>query len=346
MSTVAREKNSSLLVIEDLEISFRGPEPVVGVRAASLTVEPGTISGLVGESGSGKSLTCRAVNRLIPRPGEITNGRVSFDGRDVLAMSKSELRKLRAHEVGMIFQDPFTALNPTLRVGKQLSETLRVNLGLSGAEAKSRAIELLEQVDIPEASRRYSSYPHELSGGMRQRVMIALAVAASPKLLIADEATTALDVTTQAQILKLIMRLRDETGMAVLFVSHDMGVIAQICDGVNVMYGGYVVEAGPVDAVLRSPQHPYTRALLQSIPSIEQARTQQRRTGIPGRPPERGEQLPGCPFVPRCRFATEACTSVPMTLEPVGPQQVTACPIKRFGAGQSQVSSEVQQVVR
>jgi oligopeptide/dipeptide ABC transporter ATP-binding protein len=346
MSAGLNESSSPLLVIEDLEISFPGPEPSVGVRSASLSVEPGTITGLVGESGSGKSLTCRAVNRLIPRPGEITNGRVSFDGRDVLAMSKRELRKFRATEVGMIFQDPFTALNPTLRVGKQLFETLRINLGLPHAEAKSRSIELLEQVDIPEASKRYSSYPHELSGGMRQRIMIALAVAAGPKLLIADEPTTALDVTTQAQILKLLLRLRDETGMAVLFVSHDMGVIAQICDGVNVMYGGYVVEAGPVDAVLRSPQHPYTRALLQSIPSIEQARSGQRRAGIPGRPPERGEKLPGCPFVPRCRYATEACTSLPMVLEPVGPGQRTACPIKRFGPSRSHASDDPQRAVR
>jgi len=346
MSVGLKETSSPLLVIQDLEISFPGPEPSVGVRSASLSVAPGTITGLVGESGSGKSLTCRSVNRLIPRPGEITNGHVAFDGRDVLAMSKKELRKFRATEVGMIFQDPFTALNPTLRIGKQLAETLRVNLGLSNAEAKARSIELLEQVDIPEAGKRYSSYPHELSGGMRQRVMIALAVAAGPKLLIADEATTALDVTTQAQILKLLLRLRDETGMAVLFVSHDMGVIAQICDGINVMYGGYVVEAGPADAILRSPQHPYTRALLQSIPSIEQARSGQRRAGIPGRPPERGEKLPGCPFVPRCRYATEPCTSVPMTLESAGPAQLTACPIKRFGTGRATVSSDQRQLAR
>jgi oligopeptide/dipeptide ABC transporter ATP-binding protein len=320
----------SLLAIEHLEVVFEGRECVVGVRDTSLTVENGTIVGLVGESGSGKSLTCRAVNRLIPRPGRIASGQVRFGGRDVLAMSRRELRTLRAREVGMIFQDPFSALNPTMRVGAQLAQTLRVNLGLSRDAARTRAIELLEQVDIPEPSQRFAAYPHELSGGMRQRVMIALAVAPSPQLLIADEPTTALDVTTQAGILKLILRLRDETGMAVLFVSHDMGVISQVCDVVHVMYGGYVVESGPKATVLGAPQHPYTRALIQSIPSIDSAGTDRRRTGIPGRPPERGEEVTGCPFRPRCEFATHACASVAMTLESVSRDHLTACPIMRF----------------
>jgi oligopeptide/dipeptide ABC transporter ATP-binding protein len=319
-----------LLTIEHLEVVFEGRERVVGVRDTSLSVEARSIVGLVGESGSGKSLTCRAVNRLIPRPGRIAAGRVVFAGRDVLAMSGRELRAMRAREVGMIFQDPFTALNPTMRVGTQLSETLRVNLGLSRQDARTRAIELLEQVDIPEPSKRFAAYPHELSGGMRQRVMIALAVAPHPKLLIADEPTTALDVTTQAEILKLILRLRDETGMAVLFVSHDMGVISQICDVVHVMYGGYVVESGPEATVLRAPQHPYTRALIQAIPSIDNVGKDRRRTGIPGRPPERGEELTGCPFRPRCEFATDACASVPMTLEAAARDHFTACPLMRF----------------
>jgi oligopeptide/dipeptide ABC transporter ATP-binding protein len=339
------ERRDALLTVDNLEITFDGRHRVVGVRDASLAVAPGMIMGLVGESGSGKSLTCRAVNRLLQRPGEITAGRVTFDGRDVRAMSPAELRRLRAREIGMVFQDPFSALNPTMRVGHQLAETLRKNLGLSRQAARARAIELLDQVDIPEPAKRFSAYPHELSGGMRQRVMIALAVASSPKLLIADEPTTALDVTTQAQILKLLVRLRDETGMAVLFVSHDIGVVAQICDAVAVMYGGYVVESGPVDAVIRQPQHPYTRALLQSIPSIEQAGERSRRTGIPGRPPERGEELPGCPFAPRCRFASEECASVPMVLEPVAPQHATACPFMRFSPEGQQLATEDRRAV-
>jgi oligopeptide/dipeptide ABC transporter ATP-binding protein len=321
-----------LLEIDHLQITFEGRQRIVGVRDATLSVSAGMIVGLVGESGSGKSLTCRAINRLIPRPGKITAGRVIFAGRDVLAMSGRELRALRARDVAMIFQDPFSALNPTMRVGKQIAETLRVNLGLSRSQANTRAIELLDQVDIPEPRKRFSAYPHELSGGMRQRVMIALAIAPGPKLLIADEPTTALDVTTQAQILKLIVRLRDETGMAVLFVSHDISVIAQTCDVVDVMYGGYVVESGPLASVLGEPQHPYTRALLQSIPSIENAGRQRRRTGIPGRPPERGEELPGCPFAPRCRHSSDACAAVPMTLESIAPEHHTACPMMRFGA--------------
>jgi oligopeptide/dipeptide ABC transporter ATP-binding protein len=326
---VADPPSEPLLKIEGLEVAFEGRERTLGVRHASVSVKPGTIVGLVGESGSGKSLTCRAVNRLIPRPGRITAGSVCLAGRDVVAMSRRELRELRAHTVGMVFQDPFTALNPTRRVGAQLVEVLRLHLGLSEAAAKARATELLGEMDIPDPELRLSSYPHEMSGGMRQRVMIALAIAAKPALLIADEPTTALDVTTQAQILKLIMRLREETGMAVLFVSHDMGVIAQICDGIHVMYGGYVVEAGTAAEVLSDPQHPYTRALLRSVPSIRNLGIG-RRTGIPGRPPERGEILPGCPFAPRCRFATTACVEVSMELESVGPGHHTACPLVRF----------------
>jgi oligopeptide/dipeptide ABC transporter ATP-binding protein len=321
-----------LLSIEGLSIAF-GPEaePQRAVRHVSLEVAEGEVVGLVGESGCGKSLTCRSVMRLVPRPGRVAEGSVRFDGRDVLALSARELRVFRANDVGMIYQDPFNSLNPVSRIGHQLTETLRANRGLGKAEAKAEAAALLERVGIPDPPRRLLAYPHELSGGMRQRVMIALATASRPRLLIADEPTTALDVTTQAQILELLLEMRERTGMAILLVSHDFGVIAQVCDRVAVMYGGHIVETGPVETIYRRPQHPYTRALLDSVPELEAAgrdRAVDRRAGIPGRPPEAGEELPGCVFAPRCAFARPECDAVSMALVPVGPAQASACPVQ------------------
>ena len=318
---------SALLTIEGLRVEFG---PLVAVKAAGLTIAPGEIVGLIGESGSGKSLTCRSVVRLIPRPGRIAAGSVTFDGRDVLALDPAGLRDLRAHDVGMIYQDPFSSLNPVFRVRDQLVETLRTNLGMGKAEARSHAVELLDGVGIPDPERRALSYPHELSGGMRQRVMIALATASRPRLLLADEPTTALDVTTQAQILGLLTRLRAERGMAVLLVSHDFGVIAQVCDRVAVMYGGHIVETGPIATIYRDAQHPYTRALLDSVPELESAGKPSRRGGIPGVPPELADVLPGCVFKPRCRFARPECTEISMALEPVSPEHETACPVRPF----------------
>jgi oligopeptide/dipeptide ABC transporter ATP-binding protein len=318
---------SALLSIEGLRVEFG---PLVAVKAAGLTIAPGEIVGLIGESGSGKSLTCRSVVRLIPRPGRIAAGSVTFDGRDVLALDPAGLRDLRAHDVGMIYQDPFSSLNPTFRVRDQIVETLRANLGMGKAEARSHAVELLDGVGIPEPERRALSYPHELSGGMRQRVMIALATASRPRLLLADEPTTALDVTTQAQILGLLTRLRAERGMAVLLVSHDFGVIAQVCDRVAVMYGGHIVETGPIATIYRDAQHPYTRALLDSVPELESAGKPSRRGGIPGVPPELADVLPGCVFKPRCRFARPECAEISMALEPVSPEHETACPVRPF----------------
>ncbi len=324
-----------LLRIDGLRVEFDTPHgTVAGVRAAGLTVAPGEIVGLVGETGSGKTLACRSVMRLIPRPGRITVGRVEFEGRDVLAMSPRELRDFRAHEVGMIYQDPFSSLNPVFRIGHQLTETLRVNLGLGKSEAETRALELLRDVGIPEPERRALSYPHEFSGGMRQRVMIALATASQPRLLLADEPTTALDVTTQAQILDLLTRLNKEREMAVLLVSHDFGVIAQVCDRVAVMYGGYIVETAPVGAVYSRAEHPYTRGLLESIPRIESAGHPTRLPIIRGAPPDPTESLPGCPYKPRCPYALETCSTVSMALEPVSSDHGTACPVRPFaGAG-------------
>jgi oligopeptide/dipeptide ABC transporter ATP-binding protein len=320
-----------LLSIEALRVEFDTRHgAVAGVRNAGLMMRPGEIVGLVGETGSGKTLMCRSVMRLIPRPGRITAGQIEFEGRDVLAMSPSELRDFRAHDVGMIYQDPFSSLNPVFRIGNQLVETLRVNLGLGKAQAHTRALELLGEVGIPHPERRALSYPHEFSGGMRQRVMIALATASQPRLLLADEPTTALDVTTQAQILELLIRLSRERQMAVLLVSHDFGVIAQVCDRVAVMYGGYIVETAPVAAVYRGAEHPYTRGLLDSIPKIESAGRATRLPTIRGAPPDPTESLPGCVYKPRCPHALPSCERVSMALESVSPEHATACPVRPF----------------
>ena len=320
-----------LLTIEGLRIEFGTPaEPLVAVKDVGLSVGPGEIVGLIGESGSGKSLTCRSVLRLLVPPGRVTAGSVVFEGRDVLAMSAKELRDFRAHDVGMIYQDPFSSLNPVFRVGAQVAETLRLNRGLSRSAAQQAVLELLDSVGIPDPPRRALAYPHELSGGMRQRIMIALATASQPRLLVADEPTTALDVTTQAQILALLEKLRREQGMSVLLVSHDFGVIAQVCDRVAVMYGGHVVESGPLATLYDDPQHPYTRALLSSVPSLHAAGRTTRRTGIPGQPPELTEALPGCVFAPRCAYVEPVCTSTPMALVPVADDHGCACVRRPF----------------
>jgi oligopeptide/dipeptide ABC transporter ATP-binding protein len=333
---------SPLLQIDGLRVEF-GPAdaPLAAVKGVGLDVHPGEIVGLIGESGSGKSLTCRSVMRLIHPPGRIAAGSVTFEGRDVLAMSAKQLREFRAHDAGMIYQDPFSSLNPVFRIGDQIVETLRANLGMGKDEAKAHAVELLDGVGIPEPERRALSYPHELSGGMRQRVMIALATASRPRLLLADEPTTALDVTTQAQILALLQRLRAERGMAVLIVSHDFGVIAQVCDRVAVMYGGHVVETAPIATIYEQAEHPYTRALMESVPELGSAGKRVRRAGIPGSPPELNEALPGCVFAPRCAFARPSCTSVSMALEEVAPGHRTACPVRPFAPAGAGTRTEV-----
>jgi oligopeptide/dipeptide ABC transporter ATP-binding protein len=321
----------SLLEIESLRVEFPGEEgPLVAVKGVDLAVEAGEVVGLVGESGSGKSLTCRAVMQLVPEPGRVAGGAVRFDGEDVLAMSRSKLRDFRAHSVGMIYQNPFGSLNPTMRAGAQIAETLRVNRGLGRTAAKTEAVALLERVGIEDPERRFRSYPHELSGGMCQRVMIAIATASSPRLMLADEPTTALDVTTQAQILKLLGQMRAEEGMAMLLVSHDFGVIAQACDRVAVMYGGHIVETGPVETIYHNPEHPYTRALLNSVPELDSAGNVQRRAALAGHPPELSDVIPGCVFAPRCEFARPGCETVSMKLEPVGPDHHSACPVRPF----------------
>lgn len=314
--------SSPLLKVEHLGISFGRH---VAVHDVSLDVGRSEVVGVVGESGSGKSLTCRSVLRIIPPGGRVTSGAVHFGGRDVLGLTHQELRSMRSHEVGMIFQDPYSSLNPTLSIGRQLVETLRLNAGLRQPAARQRAIDLLSQVEIPDPEARLRVYPHEMSGGQRQRVMIALALAADPKLLIADEATTALDVSTQAQVLRLIKRLRAEREMSVLLVSHDFAVIAEMCDRVVVVYGGFVLETGTVEDVYRAPVHPYTRALLDAVPVLH-PRPGVRRRGIPGPPLGTVPYGGGCPFVPRCEYSRPECRRIDMSLHPVGASQASACP--------------------
>jgi oligopeptide/dipeptide ABC transporter ATP-binding protein len=317
-----------ILEVRELLIAFPVLSGVVlPANRLSFSMRRGDILGIVGESASGKSVTVRSLMSLVPWPGEVVDGSILWRGREVTQMSNRELTALRGSEIAMVFQDPLTTLNPVLTIGDQLSETVRIKTRLRGRHASVRTRELLESVRIPSARLRLSSYPHELSGGMRQRVALALALAGDPDLLIADEPTTALDVTTQAQILDLLVALRDERGMAILLVSHDLGVIAQTCDEVLVMYAGYRIEQGSVKDVIEAPQHPYTRALLAAVPSLDDVRVKRPLSAIPGQPPILNALPAGCPFSPRCPFARAACTTIDMTL--VGDAHLTACPFER-----------------
>ena len=298
-----------LLSVTDLRTSFftsRGE--VQAVRGVSFELRPGEILGIVGESGSGKSITCMSLLGLLKSNGKVVAGSALFEGKDLLKLDDSELRKLRGDEIGMIFQDPMTSLNPTLAVGEQVIETILRHRRISRAAARKRAIELFELVRIPSAEKRLRSYPHEFSGGMRQRVMIAIALSCDPKLLIADEPTTALDVTIQRQILALLKELQSRLGMAVILITHDLGVIAETSDRVLVMYGGMVMEQAPVRRIFAWPSHPYTRGLLASIPDLRTG-THQRLTPIPGSPPDMRRPPDGCPFAPRCPHAMAQCVA-------------------------------------
>jgi peptide/nickel transport system ATP-binding protein len=311
----------SLLSIRDLEVCFRTEDgEVTPVRGVTLSVNAGETVALVGESGSGKSVTSLATMGLLPRPaGRISRGQVLFRKRsghtvDLSTLPLSDLRKLRGSEIAMIFQEPMTSLNPVLTVGEQIAESVRLHMGLGHAAALKRAEEMLDLVEIPNARRRVHEYPHQMSGGMRQRVMIALAMSCNPSLLIADEPTTALDVTIQAQILALIERLQQEVGMGVLFITHNLGVVAEIADRVTVMYAGQVVEAGSVSAIFRTPRHPYTSALLNCLPARARRGVDGRRVvqSIPG---FIGKVSDGCAFAPRCSQAADPCRTGVVTLE-------------------------------
>ncbi|MBS1677937.1 MAG: ABC transporter ATP-binding protein [Actinobacteria bacterium] len=313
----------SLLSVRDLRLGVGGEdsgfEPVVG---ATLRADRGEVVGVVGESGSGKSLTMRAIAGLLPPGVELRGGAIDVDGIDVATASKAQLRKLHGEKVGMIFQEPMTALNPTMRIGTQIAEAARAHHDVSRAEAKRRAIELLGRMGFADPENRYRLYPHELSGGMRQRVVIAIALAGEPGLLLCDEPTTALDATVTMRVLDLLVGLASEFDIGVIIVTHDLGVAARICDRIVVMYAGRMVEEGPAGEVLRRPRHPYTLALLRAVPTRDS--TIQDLRAIPGSPPRPGDDLPGCPFAPRCEFAEPACLG-PVEVTAVGDGRMTAC---------------------
>lgn len=300
-----------LLEIKDLAVHFRSEEGLVqAVRGLSLSIGQREVLGLVGESGSGKSQTLLAIMGLIDSPNAILSGSIRFQGQELMGMPRRALDRIRGKGIAMIFQDPMTSLTPVYTIGAQIIETLRAHEPLSRRAAKDRAVELISAVGIPAPHTVVNSYPHQLSGGMRQRAVIAMALACNPALLLADEPTTALDVTVQAQILDLINRLRDDFGSSVIFVTHDLGVVAETADRVNVMYAGRVVEEGPKDAIFRQPQHPYSWGLFGSIPPFEGKRPE-RLLAIPGAPPKLSDLPQGCAFRPRCTYAQETCMSEP-----------------------------------
>jgi len=314
----------SLLAVEDLAVSFgRAGRRVRVLDGISFAIEPGEILGVVGESGSGKTVTALALARLLGEQGTIERGRILLDGRDLAALSAEEMTDVRGRDLAMIFQEPMTSLNPLLKAGFQVAEVLMEHLGLARAEAMRRAVGLLDQVGIADAARRAEAYPHQLSGGMRQRVMIAMALACKPKLLIADEPTTALDVTIQAQILTLLRDLRDRTGAAILLITHDLGVIAETVDRVLVMYAGEIVEEAPVERLFAAPAHPYTRLLLRSIPSVEAKR--QTLEAIAGAPPSPLRFPGGCRFHPRCPLSVNLCAEKSPTREPASGGGIVRC---------------------
>jgi peptide/nickel transport system ATP-binding protein len=322
--------STALLAIEDLQTHFFTRDGVVrAVDGVSYAVEAGETLAVVGESGCGKSVTALSILRLVPSPpGRIVGGAIRFEGVDLLQIGEGEMRRIRGNEISMIFQEPMTSLNPVLTVSRQITETLILHQGLTARAAAARAIEMLRLVRIPEPKRRARQYPHELSGGMRQRVMIAMALACHPKLLIADEPTTALDVTIQAQILDLMRELKSEIGAAIILITHDLGVVAEMAQRVVVMYAGRKVEEAPVGDLFRRPQHPYTLGLLASVPRLGATlgRAEPPRLAeIPGTVPSLRDPIVGCAFAPRCAYATERCSREAPPLEAKTAAHLAAC---------------------
>ena len=308
-----------LLEVERLETQFKTQQGIVhAVNGVSFYLKEGETLGVVGESGCGKSVTVMSLLRLIPTPpGKIVEGRADFMGQDLLKIPDESLRHVRGAQISMIFQDPMTSLNPVLTIGQQLEEPLMLHVGMNREQARTRSAELLALVGIPKARERLGDYPHQFSGGMRQRVMIAMALSCSPQILIADEPTTALDVTIQAQIIDVVKRLRDELGMAVIWITHDLGIIAGLADRVMVMYGGYIIEEAPVKELYKNPRHPYTIGLIGSLPRVDE-KEHTRLTSIDGLPPVLYENPSSCPFAPRCSHVVEHCWKENPSLSPLG----------------------------
>jgi oligopeptide transport system ATP-binding protein len=315
-----------LLSVRGLRTQFATDEGVVrAVDGISFDVMPGEVFAIVGESGSGKSVTALSILDLVPKPhGRVVEGEILFKGRDLRTLEREEMRQLRGNRIAMIFQDPLTALNPVFTVGYQIAEVFRAHLGTGKREAMERAVRLLELVGIPQPRQRARDYPHQFSGGMRQRVMIAMAVALNPDLLIADEPTTALDVTIQAQILEVLLKVKEEFDAAIVLITHDLGVVAGVADKINVMYAGYIVESAPAEELFSKPRHPYTLGLLRSIPRIDEPR-KEKLIPIEGLPPDLIDAPVGCPFVPRCTYKVDRCVEENPSLEPVEPGHSIAC---------------------
>jgi oligopeptide/dipeptide ABC transporter ATP-binding protein len=327
MDRTRTSRNGVLLSIDKLQTHFVTDAGVVrAVDGVSLTVKKGETLGIVGESGCGKSVTALSILRLIPDPpGKIVGGRIMLDGRNLLELSEDEMRKVRGASISMIFQEPMTSLNPVFTVGDQIAEGIRLHQGLSKREAWNKAIEMLRLVRIPDPDRRVKEYPHQMSGGMRQRVMIAMALSCNPHLLIADEPTTALDVTIQAQILELLNQLKADLGMAVMLITHDLGVVADTAARVAVMYAGRVVEEAPVHELFKSPMHPYTEGLLHSMPRLEKGGRRERLHAIPGMVPDLLDLPPGCKFQARCAKVFQPCSGQEPALREVAPDHWVRC---------------------
>jgi oligopeptide transport system ATP-binding protein len=317
---------STLLDVQDLEVCFHIPEGTVhAVNGISFKLEEGETLAIVGESGCGKTVSMLSLLSLIPLPpGEILDGSAHYLGSDLLKMPEEKLEEIRGKEISMIFQDPMTSLNPVLTIHRQVTEALRVHMMMSQEDTEARAIQLLEMVGIPDAAQRLREYPHQFSGGMRQRAMIAMALSCTPKILIADEPTTALDVTIQAQIVELVIRMRDQLGTAVIWITHDLGVVAELADRVVVMYAGFLVEEADVHSLYQSPQHPYTMALLSALPRADRRR-EHRLKSIPGAPPSLLIEPRGCPFARRCDYVFDRCWDENPPLTPCGSQHRIAC---------------------
>jgi oligopeptide transport system ATP-binding protein len=318
--------NPTILEVSDLRTRFHTPEGVVyAVNGISYELQEGETLAVVGESGCGKTVSMLSILGLIPiPPGQIASGSALYEDQDLLRLTESELQDVRGNKIAMIFQDPMTALNPVLTIGRQITESLRRHMGMNKEEANNRAAELLESVGIPDAAHRLGDYPHQFSGGMRQRAMIAMALACGPNVLIADEPTTALDVTIQAQIVELVIQMREKVHMSMIWITHDLGVVAGIADRVVVMYAGFIVEEASVDDLYDDPRHPYTLALLAALPRVDRRRDRRLRS-IPGAPPNLLVEPHGCPFRPRCDFAIERCRTDNPVLEPVAPRHKIAC---------------------